>query len=346
MIRSGFFFNLNPKLVDPEFDNPEQCCFHEFSTFPCFRDECRNTDPDWYLEQDAIWAANENIEEERTDHNMRYHANFYEDLVLQEIHRCSKATFEQQQFLLHQISSFDSMLVELLHSHNYLEAIKYLSRFATRAKVWLGRAESFWIEGRKTFYEGCVEVAHILLMKQHDAIENIMEALEGTREWSKSHRIVNEWIKNVPKTIDIDDINSPPVMHLDIEEKGMVMENEDECDSIGLGIQTQLGEQVEESTCKDCDDENYAEFKFELESESNSNFSKANSNSRPFPTLQIERGEEDDVEMTPYEDVYIKSETQSSHHSWLGLPDFDSHERIDHCPSCSPKSAILTVNSI
>ncbi len=275
MIRGGFFFNLDPKQVDPEFDNPEQCCLHEFSSVPCFRDECRNTDPDWYVEQDAIWAANENFEQVRTDHNMRQHADFYENLAFREIYWCGNATVEQHRFLLLQISSFDSMLVELLYGHNYLEAIKYLSRFATRAKVWLGRADGFWSEGRKTFYEGCVEVAHILLAKQRDALENLMDALEGTADWSKSHRIVNEWIENVP----------------------LATEKVDDWDSVGLRIQTQQEEQVEESACngyededendegKNKEDENYAKFKSDSDSESasnsepesNSDFSKVNS---------------------------------------------------------------------
>jgi len=300
MIRGGFFFLLEPKLVDPEFDDPEQCCFHEFSTFPCFKDECRNTDPDWYLERDAIWAANENIEKVRTDHNMRCHANFYEELVLQEIYRCSKATFKQKEFLLRQISSFDAMLSGLLYGHNYIDAIKYLSRFAARAKVWLGRADGFWSEGRKTFYEGCVEVAQILLMKQHEAIENIVEVLEGTDEWFKSHRIVNEWIKNVPRTGETDDINSPPISHLNIEEDDMVMDDVDVWDSVSLRIQTQQEERVkiEEAACEHVEDEidwkgsdkdenkedeNCVKVKYESESIS----SKAGFKSHPLPSLQI-----------------------------------------------------------
>ena len=327
MIRAGYFFTLDPKLVDSEFDNPEQCCFHEFSTLPCFKDECQNTDPDWYLEQDAIWAANENFEEERTDHNMRYYANFYENLVLQEIHKCGQATVEEYQFLLHEISSFDYVLVELLYNHNYLEAIKYLSRFASRANVWLGRAEIFWTEGRKTFYEGCVEVAHMLLTKQKGAIEDLMDALEGMAEWSKSHKIVNKWIKDVPETIDFDDINSPPDNHLDIEENGMTMENMDEWDSINSDIQAVLEEQIYESDCEDYEDESDKGMNEEDEV-------LAMVLSEYFPDANIEHikiGE--DAETALHEDVYIKSETQSSHHSWLGLPDFDSDERIDHCSS-------------
>ena len=239
MIGGGFFFILDPKLVDPEFDDPEKCCFHEFSTFPCFLDECRNTDPEWYLEQDALWAADESIENMRPDYDMCYRAKYYDDLVLREIYNCSKANFQQQEILLQHVASFDTMLEGILYNRNYFQAIKYLSRFAARAIVWLGRAEVFWNEGRKTFYEGCVGVARILLTMQHEDIENLIVALEETDRWFKKYKIVDEWMENIPQDTNIDDINSPPIMRVDAVEHFGMMGNADEWDSVSLRKQPQ-----------------------------------------------------------------------------------------------------------
>ena len=168
-------FEIEGNFVHQHWFLPTPCPAVECQTIPLFT--FQRIDDEW-IEEGEGWLAHE-----LPHYETRVHAA---NLLV----TCNEVWFDVEkfspdtlQYFAQRLESRDKFLADIITRGDLEGGPAAMARYALRAVNWLDGAANWWDQGRKAFYNACLNVAKAHLNSQEIALEGFFDALNETELW-------------------------------------------------------------------------------------------------------------------------------------------------------------------